>query len=37
VLGVSPEQHGAMQLDAVAASFMSAEAATTLRQAIAAH
>jgi aminodeoxyfutalosine deaminase len=37
VLGVSPERHRAMQLDAVAASFMSAEAATTLRQAIAEH
>lgn len=37
VLGVSLEQHRAMQLDAVAASFMSAEAATTVRQEIAAH
>jgi adenosine deaminase len=36
MLAVSPEQHRAMQLDAVAASFLSAEAAT-LRQAIAAH
>jgi adenosine deaminase len=37
VLGVTLDQHRAMQLDAAAASFMSAEAATTLRQAIAAH
>ncbi len=37
LLGVSLDRHRAMQLDAVAASFMSAEAATTLRQAIAAH
>lgn len=37
LLGVSLDRHRAMQLDAVAASFMSAEAARTLRQAIAAH
>lgn len=37
VLGVTLDQHRAMQLDAVAASFMAADAATTLREAIAAH
>lgn len=36
-LGVSLEQHRAMQLDAVAASFMSAESAATCHQAIAEH
>jgi hypothetical protein len=37
VLGVSVDQHRDMQLDAVAASFMSDDARTVLRQAIAAH
>ena len=32
VLGVSPERHAAMQLDAVAASFMSSEMAAALHQ-----
>ena len=36
-LGVSLERHRAMQLDAVSASFTSAETATSCRQAIAAH
>lgn len=36
-LGVSLDQHRAMQLDAVAASFMSAEATSTLRRAIASY
>jgi aminodeoxyfutalosine deaminase len=37
LLGVAPERHRAMQLDAVAASFMPAGVATKLREAIAAH
>ena len=37
LLGVSLERHRAMQLDAVSASFMSVESATSCRQAIAEH